>query len=103
VKIISLKPVRSWGTATYFSPEQAEGAAVDGRSDVYSLGVVLFEMLAGRRPLSETAPSKSRASHVHNAVPSLKQFTDAVPQISKRCDGSAGEVSFAALPVGRPN
>jgi serine/threonine-protein kinase len=68
------------GTATYFSPEQAEGAAVDGRSDVYSLGVVLFEMLAGRPPYIGDSPVAVSSQHVHGRVPLPTEFNNAIPR-----------------------
>jgi eukaryotic-like serine/threonine-protein kinase len=68
------------GTAAYFSPEQAEGALVDGRSDVYSLGVVLFEMLAGRPPFVGDSPVAVASMHVRNAPPALRDLNPAVPE-----------------------
>ena len=52
------------GTATYFSPEQAQGLPVDGRSDVYALGVVLYEMVTGVAPFTADSPVSVAYKHV---------------------------------------
>src|SRR6478672_8334291 len=60
------------GTAAYMSPEQASGAQVDGRSDIYSLGCVLFEMLAGHPPYRASSPRALMAKHWLDDIPSLR-------------------------------
>ncbi len=57
------------GTATYFSPEQAQGFEVDARSDLYSLGVVMYEVLCGRPPFSGETPVAIAYKHVQENPP----------------------------------
>jgi beta-lactam-binding protein with PASTA domain/tRNA A-37 threonylcarbamoyl transferase component Bud32 len=67
------------GTATYFSPEQAQGLPVDGRSDVYSLGVVLFEMLTGEPPFRADNAVAMATAHVREEAPRARDLEPDVP------------------------
>jgi formylglycine-generating enzyme required for sulfatase activity/predicted Ser/Thr protein kinase len=68
-----------FGTPEYMSPEQAEGKKLDARSDIYSLGVVLFAMLAGRAPfMADTTPAVMY-KHVHEPPP-LDELPSDLPQ-----------------------
>ena len=68
------------GTATYFSPEQAEGRAVDARSDVYSLGIVLYEMLVGRPPFQGDSPVAVASKHVRDQAPLPRDLKSDIPE-----------------------
>jgi tetratricopeptide (TPR) repeat protein len=81
------------GTATYMSPEQASGARVDGRSDIYSLGCVLFEMLAGGPPFSGGSSQSVRARHVVDPVPRIHTVRATVtPSLERIVDKAMAKV-----------
>src|SRR5437660_1567340 len=67
------------GTARYMSPEQTRGQAVDARSDIWSLGVVLYEMVGGKPPFSGDTPSDCIASVLRSEPPSLGHVLPKVP------------------------
>lgn len=71
------------GTAQYLSPEQARGAAVDPRSDLYSAACVLFEMLTGRAPFVGESSVAIAAQHVRDAPPAPSALN---PQLPKSVD-----------------
>ena len=69
----------SLGTPSYMSPEQIEGIAVDGRSDIYELGCVLFEILTGRPPFDGPTPLAVVVKHQTEPPPDPRELDESIP------------------------
>ncbi|MBI5667491.1 MAG: serine/threonine protein kinase [Chloroflexi bacterium] len=67
------------GTPAYMSPEQAHGLPLDARSDIYSLGIVLFELITGREPYQAETPMALLLKHINEPIPPISQFRKGVP------------------------
>jgi serine/threonine-protein kinase len=72
------------GTPYYMSPEQARGEAVDERSDIYSVGVVLYEMFAGKRPIGGATPGEVMRRHVSDEPRPLTELRPDLPALLER-------------------
>jgi hypothetical protein len=73
------------GTSDYIAPEQAKGEASGEAGDIYSLGVVLYELLTGRVPYEADSPVAAAMRHVHDPVPSVRAVRQDVPPRLDAC------------------
>jgi eukaryotic-like serine/threonine-protein kinase len=69
-----------WGSPHYFAPEQAQGEKPTAAADVYSIGVVMFEMLSGRLPYTGGSQQELAMAHIQTEVPDVRQYNPAVPE-----------------------
>ncbi|MEM7110901.1 MAG: protein kinase [Chloroflexota bacterium] len=73
------QPSRVWGTPQYFSPEQAQGHPSTPASDVYAIGIVLYEMLTSRLPFRADSHTALALKHIQETPPPITHFNPAVP------------------------
>lgn len=69
-----------WGTPQYFSPEQAAGESATPASDVYAIGIIMFEMLTGRLPFEADSHTALAVKHMRETPPPVTRFNPGVPQ-----------------------
>ena len=67
------------GTPGYMSPEIIRGRTIDGRSDIYTLGIILYEMVTGQRPFRGNSRYDTMHSHLFESIPDVYQFNPLVP------------------------
>lgn len=77
------------GTVPYMSPEQVRGEPVDGRSDIFSLGVVLYEMLSGQQPFASKSAAATASAILTHEPPPLARYAKEVPAELERIVGKA--------------
>jgi serine/threonine protein kinase len=68
------------GTPSYMSPEQGKGDSLDGRSDLYSLGIIFYEMLTGQVPYQDKLPMMVVIKHIRDPLPSVRELA---PELSE--------------------
>ena len=77
------------GSVSYLSPEQVQRGIADARSDIYALGIVMFEMLAGKKPYDGETPIQIAYKHVNERIPNLRTINEDIPE-------EIAEIVFAA-------
>ncbi len=88
------------GTVPYMSPEQAEGKSVDARSDIFSFGAVLYEMITGRRAFPGDSTATTLAAILHQEPKPVSELVKSVPRELERIVGSVlEEGSSPAIPA----
>ena len=68
------------GTPAYMSPEQAQGEKIDNRSDIYGLGVIIFQMLSGQQPYKADTPMGVVVKHITDPIPEIHKITPNLPE-----------------------